>query len=649
MSQTVERHEFQAETKELLELMIHSIYSNKDIFLRELISNSSDALDKLKFEKLTNPDLAAAGEDSHILLEVDKAASTLTIHDNGIGMSREEVVQHIGTIAKSGTKEFMTMMKNREQQALPPELIGQFGVGFYSTFMVADKVTMVTRRAGETQATRWESGGDGTYTLEEAKRDTQGTSITLHLKPSDSEDALHDYADEWTLRNIVKKYSDFVAYPIQMDVERKKPELDAEGKPVEGSEKTVIERITLNSMKAIWTRPESDVTEEEYQEFYKHISHDWNNPLKTIRMKIEGTFEAQALLFIPSKAPMDLFYQDGKRGIQLYVKRVFIMDDCKDLMPLYMRFVKGVVDSEDLSLNISREILQQNRQIQAIKKRLVKKVISTLTDMRRTEKEDYLKFWGEFGRVLKEGIYEDHENQEALLDISFFHSTRGEGELITLRDYMDRMKPGQDQIYYLTGDTLKTVENSPHLEVFRDKGYEVLLLTDPVDEIWVQSVMEFEGKSFQSVAKGTAEVGDAEEKKAEEEALKEKEQQYQSLLECLKAKLDEQVKEVRLSSRLTQSPSCLVGSPSDMTPQMEMMLKAMNQEVPKTKRILELNPNHPIMSRLQELYSAKADDPALGDYAYLLYGQALLAEGSPLPEPARFSRLISNLMVGTMQ
>ncbi len=650
MTQTLERHEFQAETKELLALMIHSIYSNKDIFLRELISNSSDAIDKLKFEALTQKDLLPADYEPHIFLSVDKKANTLSIADNGIGMSREDLVNLIGTIAKSGTREFMAALKETQRQdaVLPPELIGQFGVGFYSTFMVADKVTLVTRKAGEAQATRWESTGDGTFTLETVEAPTQGTTITLHLKTTDSEDGLHDYTDEWTLRGIVKKYSDFVAYPIQMDLERKEVERDAEGKPIEGTEKTIVERQTLNSMKAIWTRPESEVTEEEYQEFYKHISHDWNNPLKTIRMKMEGNFEAQALLFIPAKAPMDLFYRDSRRGVQLYVKRVFIMDDCKELLPDYLRFVKGVVDSEDLSLNISREILQQDRQIHAIRKRLVKKLLSTLSDLRRTDKETYLNFWAEFGKVMKEGLYEDYDNRESLLEIAFFQSTQSETELTTLKEYVDRMKPGQDDIYFMTGESRKTVLNSPHLEAFKDKGYEVLILTDPVDELWVQSVSEFEGKRFKSIGKGTVELGTEDERKKNEEALQEKQKSFQSLLDALKNQLNEDISEVRLSNRLTQSASCLVGNPHDLSPQMEQMLKAMNQEVPKSKRVLELNPSHPIMTKLQSIFEKNASDAALGDYAYLLYGQALLAEGSPLQEPARFSKLVSELMLKSL-
>lgn len=646
MSTTIERHSFQAETRELLDLMIHAIYSNKDIFLRELISNSSDAIDKLQFEALTNSDIPKP-ENPHILLIPDTKSRTLTIEDNGIGMSREEVVQLIGTIAKSGTREFMTALKeNRNQDGLvPPELIGQFGVGFYSTFMVADKVTLETKKAGEAHGTRWESAGDGTYTIESVERPSHGTAITLHLKTEDREDGMQDYASEWILKTIVKKYSDFVSYPIEMDVEQTDHEYDAEGKRIEGSEKTSIKRETLNSMKAIWIKSESEVSEDEYKEFYKHLSHDWQNPLTWFRMKMEGTFEAQALLFIPEKAPHDLFYRDGRRGIHLYVKRVFIMDDCKELMPDYLRFIKGVVDSEDLSLNISREILQQNRQIRAIRKRLVKKVLSTLEDRAQQKPESYLKFWGEFGRAIKEGLYEDQENQETLLDLVRFSSTYSSTELISLKDYISRMKPGQDKIYFMTGESRNTIENSPHLEAFREKGYEVLLLTDAVDEVWGQSVHQYGEFELQSIGKGTIELGTEEEKKEAEKVLEEKAQTYHSLLEAMQGRLQHFIKEVRLSNRLTASPSCLVGNPSDLSPQMEQMLKAMNQPIPETKRILELNPNHPLTEKLQSVFTNNQTDPALDDYAYLLYGQALLAEGSSLPDSAKFSRLMTELLV----
>ncbi|MBI5094980.1 MAG: molecular chaperone HtpG [Candidatus Hydrogenedentes bacterium] len=646
MSTAVETYEFQTETRQLLDLMIHSIYSNKDIFLRELISNSSDALDRLRFEALSKPELLSEGQELHILLETDSKARTITVVDNGIGMSRDELIRLVGTIAKSGTKEFMKALQASKDKAVAPELIGQFGVGFYSSFMVADKVTLVTRRAGEHKATRWESTGDGTYTLEETERAECGTSVTLHLKPADHEDGLHDYTAEWTVRNIVKKYSDFVAYPIKMSIERKEVERDDDGKPKPGAEeKTVTTIETLNSMKAIWLRDKDEVSQDELNEFYKHISHDWTDPLKTIRAKIEGTLEYRVLLFIPSKAPHDLFMREGHRGIHLYVRRVFIMDDCKDLLPDYLRFIRGVVDSEDLSLNVSRELLQQNRQIQRMRKGLISKVLDTLGQMRDQDTGVYEKFWGEFGRVMKEGLFQDAENREKLLGLLQCPSTNSPADLTFLKDYVSRMKEGQDKIYFITGESRRAVENSPHLEAFRDKGYEVLLLTDPVDEVWVQSVFEFQGKQFHSVGKGAVDLGTDEEKKKSEETRKDKEKEFGSLLECLKSKLDEYIKEVRLSTRLTSSPACLVSDEFDPTPQLEMMMKAMNQEMPKVKRILEINPNHPILAKLNDVFAKDKNAPELGDYAELLYGQAVLAEDGQLPDPGGFAKRVAELML----
>ena len=645
---TVERHEFQTEARQLLDLMIHSVYSNKDIFLRELISNASDALDKRRFEALQQPHLLEEGEELHIFLQADKEARTLAIADNGIGMTREEVRELIGTIAKSGTREFFERMKQsrKEGDSLSPELIGQFGVGFYSTFMVADKVTLVTRKAGEELATRWESTGDGTYTLEEAERHGYGTTVTLHLKQVDTDDALHDYAEEWQLRQIVKQYSDFVSYPIRMNVERTEIERDADGKPVEGAEeKTVVTQETLNSMKAIWLRDKGTVTEEEFSEFYKHISHDWNEPMTRIQAKLEGTNEFRMLLFIPSKAPFDLYYHNAQRtGVHLYVKRVFIMDDCKELLPEYLRFVRGVVDSEDLPLNISREILQQNRQLQSMGKNLVKKVLAHLKQMKDQEPAKYAEFWSEFGRVVKEGLFQDRDNQETLLDLVLLDSTMSDTPT-ALQAYIDRMKPDQTDIYYMTGESRKKLEASPHLEAFRDKGYEVLLLSEPVDEIWTQSVFNYKDKSFTSIGKGTVDLGSAEEKQQDEEARKDKEKEYGTLLEALKAELTEHVKDVRLSNRLTSSAACLVSDRGDMTPQLEQMMRAMGQEVPQSKRILEVNPNHPVLERLHALHESGGNGAILGETAQLLYGQALLAEGGDLPNPAEFSKLVADLMV----
>ena len=641
-----ETFEFQAEARELLDLMVHSIYSNKDIFLRELISNSSDALDRLRFESVTHPELISAGTELHILIERNKAEHTLTISDNGIGMSRDEVIDLIGTIAKSGSRQFFSAMQAAREGNGAPELIGQFGVGFYSSFMVADKVTLVTRRAGEALGTRWESEGKGSYTIEEVEMPEQGTSITLHLKASDSEDAIHDYTDEWTVKGIVKKYSDFVAYPIRMSTERQEVQRDAEGKPIpDAKPNTIVEVQTLNSMKAIWLRDKEDVSEDEYHEFYKHISHDWNEPLKVIRAKIEGLLEYQLLLFIPSRAPFDLFYREGFHGVQLYVKRVFIMDNCQELMMPYLRFMRGVVDSEDLSLNISREILQQDRQVQRMRRGLVSKVLEFLKQMSESDLDAYKTFWTEFGRVFKEGVFQDQENRQAILELLRFHSTADPNAFVSLNEYVTRVPPGQDAIYYMSGDSRTEIENSPHLEAFRARGYEVLILTDPVDEIWTQSVFEFNGKRLQSVGKGMVELGTEEEKKQAQEERKEQEERHASLLAFLKQKLETYVKDVRLSSRLTTSAACLISDENDMSPQLQQLLKAANQEAPVTKRILELNPNHPLLGKLEALHAQNPDEARLSDYAELVYGLALVAEGGEPPDPSTFSKRVVDLLV----
>jgi len=592
--------------------MVHSIYSNKDIFLRELISNASDALDKLRLAALQG-ELEADTADLHIEIAADAEARTLTVRDNGIGMTRDEVVALIGTIAKSGTAEMLTRLKESKESA---ELIGQFGVGFYSTFMVADKVTLVTRKAGETEGTRWESDGLGTYTIEAVADAPQGTAVTVHLRPKDEEDALFDYADEWKIKEIVKKYSDFIAFPIRLGDQ------------------------TLNSMKALWARPRSEVKDEEYTEFYRHISHDWSDPLETIQMKAEGTFEYEALLFIPSRAPHDLFQRDGRRGIQLYVKRVFIMDDSRELMPDYLRFVKGVVDAADLSLNISREILQQDRHIQLIRRRLAKKVLSTIKDLQAKEPEKYATLWREFGRAIKEGLLGDPDDHKAILDVASFASTAGD-EPTTLAAYVERMPEGQEEIFYMTGETRAQVENSPHMEAFKAKGYEVLLLTDPVDEIWVDAVPDYEGKKLQSIARGSVDL-------AAEPASEEKSGEFAPLLTWLGEKLTDEVKEVRLSTRLTTSPACLVSDADDITPTLEKMYRAMGQDVPKVKRILELNPDHPLVSGLRTAHEQRADDPNLPETAELLYGTALLAEGGDLADPAHFAKLLADRLARTV-
>ena len=637
MSTQVETLEFEAEARQLLQLMVHSIYSNKDTFLRELISNASDALDKIRLEAFRDKDLEVDTSDLHIDIEVDKEQRTLTVRDNGIGMSRDEVVALIGTIAKSGTVEFLRRLKDKDAAAASAELIGQFGVGFYSTFMVADKVMLVTRRAGESRATRWESSGAGTYTIEPLDDAPQGTSVTLHLKPEDKDDQLFDYTDEWKIKEIVKRYSDFIAWPIRMEVERR----DSEGNVSREIE-------TLNSMKALWARPKSDVSEDEYKEFYKHISHDWSDPLEIIRMQAEGTFEYQALLFIPSRAPFDLFMRGRKRGVQLYVKRVFIMDDCEELMPDYLRFVKGVVDAQDLSLNVSREILQQDRQIQLMRRRLVKKVLSTVKDMMTGNAEKYQTFWKQFGRAVKEGLVNDIENRDSILEIASFESTHDPEKPTTLREYVERMKDGQENIYYMTGESRAIIESSPHMEAFRAKGLEVLLLTDPVDEVWVEPAIEFDGKRFQSIAKGQVDLDTDEEKKAAEAEREAQQKDFAALLAWLKTTLADEVKDVRLSSRLTSSAACLVGDAYDVSPTLEKMYRAMGQDMPHTKRILELNPAHPLVTGLQKAYGERKDDADLAETAELLYGMALIAEGGELSDPSRFIRVVADRLARTL-
>jgi len=648
MNARVEQLEFQAEARQLLDLMVHSVYSNKDSFLRELISNASDALDKLRLEAFRNKDLDVDTSDLHIEIETDKDARTLTVRDNGIGMTRGEVVELIGTLAKSGTAELRQQLREAKNAAASEELIGQFGIGFYSVFMVADKVELLTRKAGESDATRWESSGDGTYTIESIDDAPLGTSVTLHLKPEDAEDELHDYTAEWKIKNLVKKYSDFIAWPIRMEVVHTTPALEKEG--AEGGEETVtIETETLNSMKALWARPKDEVSDEEYKEFYKHIGHAWDDPLEVIAMKAEGTFEYQALLFIPSHAPFDLFNRDAHTGVQLYVKRVFIMGDCDELMPEYLRFIKGVVDAQDLSLNVSREILQQDRQIKAMRRRLTKKVLSSIKELQSERPEDYRTFWTQFGRVLKEGLLSDFDNQDTLLRISSFASTHSDEEVTTLAEYVERMKDGQEQIFYATGETRQQILKSPHLEAFKAKGYEVLVLTDPVDEVWVGNVTEFDGKPLQSVAKGEVDLGSDEDKSEAEREEQQKE--FADLLDWLKETLSEHVKEVRLSSRLTESPACLITDAFGMTPALARMYRASGQPVPVGKRILELNPSHPLVIGLRDAQKKADNDTALtvvAETAELLYGTALLAEGGALEDPARFAELLADRLARTV-
>ena len=620
--------QFQAETRHLLDLMIHSLYTNKEIFLRELISNASDALDRLRFEAITKPEMMEDDPKLEIRLEADPKARTLTISDNGIGMSRQEVIDNIGTIAKSGTRDLREKIKQGASDEILNELIGQFGVGFYSAFMVADKVTLLTRRAVEEPATYWESSGNGEYILTEASKHTRGTSITLHLKPVDLESGIDDFTDKWILARTIKRYSDFVSYPIVYKDER-----------VEGSD-VVVEDKTLNSMKPIWVRPQSEVTEDEYAEFYKHFFYDTEAPWKTIAAKAEGRLEYQALLFIPSKAPRELFYHAFESGLRLHAKGVLIIEKCADLLPRYLRFIKGVVDSADLPLNISRQMLQQERQIKQIQKWLTKKVLETLQNVHDNDPNKYLSFWEQFGRALKEGISSDFDNKNELVSLLLFASSIDAEKLTSLKDYVARMKEDQKEIFYLAGESRSVVENSPHLEAFKDKGYEVLYLIDPVDELVVQFLTEFEGKQLKSVGKGTVNLGNEE----EEQEIKKKQEQAAELLQFMQQSLDQYVKDVRLTNRLRTSPVCLVGSEIDYSPQMERLLQIGKSGGPRQRRIMELNPQHPIFTKMVARFQQQKDDPMLVKYAHLLLGYGLIAEGSELVDPVEFNRLIAELM-----
>lgn len=629
--------QFQAETTQLLHLMIHSLYTQREIFLRELISNASDALDKLRFEALTNTELVPDGHKYEIKLKPDVANKTLTISDTGIGMSRQDLIDHIGTIARSGTQEMRKRMQESQSAESFADLIGQFGVGFYSAFMVADKVTIITRRAGETTATQWESAGDGSYTLAEAEKASCGTDIILHLKKPDAENGIEDYNDRWKLSMIVHKYSDFIPYPIIYEGPPQEP-----GEPE--SKEIKIETKTLNSQKPLWTRRRAEVSDSDYNDFYKHVANDWTDPLKVLPLKAEGTFELEALLFIPAQAPHDLFYHGSESGLKLYAKRVMVMEKCEEVLPRYLRFVKGVVDSSDLPLNISRQRLQQDRHITQIRKWLTKKLLEALAELKEKELEKYLKFWSQFGRAMKEGVSSDYENKDKILPLLLFESSHDQKELTTLGDYVGRMKPEQKEILYLTGESRKVIENSPHLESVRQKDYEVLYLSDPVDELMVQSLHEFQEHKLKSVTKGRFELGTDEEKKQAEEQIKQKEEEYKSFLEACQKKLDEYVKQIRVSSRLVDSPACLVTEEHEYSPHLERLLQKGKGGGPKQRRIMELNPNHPIIQKLHDRFKSNSDDATLGDAIELLFEMALVAEGSEIADPVRLNRLTLDLL-----
>ncbi|WP_322399788.1 molecular chaperone HtpG [Massilia luteola] len=627
---------FQAEVKQLLQLMIHSLYSNKEIFLRELISNASDAADKLRFEAINHDSLYGNDHELKIKVLFDKDAKTVTISDNGIGMSRDEVISHLGTIAKSGTKEFFGRLSG-DQQA-DAALIGQFGVGFYSAFIVADRVTVETRRAGAAalEAVRWESTGEGDYTVEQIEKTNRGTDIILHLREGEDE-----LLSSWKLKSIIRKYSDHISLPIEM----KKEEWDEEKK------ETVVrdEFETVNQASALWARSKSDITPEQYDEFYKHVSHDFQPPLAYTHNRVEGRSEYTQLLYVPAHAPFDLWDRNKRGGIKLYVKRVFIMDDAEQLMPVYLRFVKGVIDSNDLPLNVSREILQESRDVRVIREGSTKRVLGMLEEMANSDEQEgrdkYVTFWTEFGQVLKEGIGEDATNKDRIAKLLRFASTQtgSADQTVSFADYIGRMKEGQDKIYYVTADNYNAANNSPHLEIFRKKGVEVLLLTDRVDEWMLSFLNDFDGKELVSVAKGGLDLGKLEDD-AEKKEHEETESQYKDLVEKMKGALGDKAKDVRVTHRLTDSPACLVADEHELSANLVRMLKAAGQNAPETKPILEINPNHPLVTRLKY---EDADSPRFADWSHILFDQAMLAEGGSLADPAAFVKRLNEMLLST--
>jgi len=653
---STETFSFKSEAKQLLNLMIHSLYSTKDIFLRELVSNASDALDKLRFESLTDKSLLPEGELKVQLRTVGGDSSQdsegprrLIISDNGIGMTRTELVNNLGTIAQSGTREFITQLtesKESESTEAVDNLIGQFGVGFYSSFIVSDKVTVVSRKAGSNEAWSWSSEGDGEFTIESADKETAGTEITLYLRESDEENALDDFTAEWTLRNTVKRYSDFVQYPIELEVKKSKPVIAEEGEDDEEVKNKEPEPYweweQINSMKAIWKRSPDEVSDEEYNEFFKHVSKAWEDPAERLRFKVEGTIEFTGLLYIPSTAPQNLHFRDTKHGLQLYANRVMIKETCEEILPTWLRFMKGVVESPDISLNVSRELLQQDRHVKTIKKSVTSKTIKFLKTILKERREDFIKIWETFGEVLKESVA-DWEQGKKVQPLFMFKSSTEEG-YTTLDEYIERMGEDQENIFFITGESISAIERSPHLEAFKSKNIEVLYLDQPIDEWMMGSFYEYEGKSLQSISQGDVELGSEEERKAQEEERKVAQEEAEDLLGFIKGALDEHIKEVRLSNRLTDSPACLVSDNGGMTPQMERMMKQMGQAVPSSKRILELNPKHELFSKLKDIFDGDQENPKLGHFAHLVYGQALIAEGSPLTEPVAFNAALIGLM-----
>lgn len=644
-------HEFQAETKELLNLMIHSIYTNHEIFLRELISNASDAIDKLHFASLQNRDILEGNEDYEIFLVPDKDSHTLTISDNGLGMTKEEVIENLGTIAKSGTKAFLEQLQKAKEdnaEITDKELIGQFGVGFYSAFMVAEKVTVVTRKAGETAAVRWESTGDGSYTIEECEKESRGTNITITLgKEFYGDEAEENFLDTWNLQNLVKKYSDYVRYPIKMNIETQETPRDDEGKPIEGAEPiTKVELKTLNSMQPLWTKNKNDIKDEEYKEFIKNQFHEWEEPMEVFHNKAEGNVEYTSLLYIPAKAPFNLYHADYEPGLQLYSRHVFIMDKCKDLLPNYLGFVKGLVDSPDLSLNISRELLQQSRELKTIGKNLEKTILKSLERMLKNDREKYEKFWAEYGKSLKIGIYNSMYTGSSVVDklkeLLLFASSK-DGKEISLKEYVGRMAEGQKKIYYATGTDKNTIEKLPQMELLRDKGLEVLYLLDPVDEFAIETIRKYDDKEFQSISRGDLDLDDAESKEVKKEA-EEIAKTNDQLVKDIKEALGDKVSEVKISSRLKSSAVCLVADAMGPSLSMEHTFASMDNPMFKAKRILELNPKHDLFAKLQILHANGKDNAEFKDYCDLLYTQALIIEGIMPENPVDFADKVAKLM-----
>ena len=639
MAVEVETYPFEAETRELLNLMVHSLYTTKDIALRELISNASDALDRLRFESLTRPDLLGNETELEIRLVPDSKARTLTISDTGIGMSRKEVISDLGTIARSGTREFRKLLLSGKKLDDANRLIGQFGVGFYSTFMIADHVTVVTRSAGGTEATKWESTGDGQYSIITCEKAKRGTEITLRLRPVDRDAGLEDYTSQWTLSRIVKKYSDFISYPIRYRGLKEKYSTENVGMPVEGKEDDpVIVDTVLNSMKPLWERSPAEVSDSEYREFYRHIAYSSEEPVKVLPLRAEGVNEYRALLYIPATAPADLYYHAPDFGLRLFANRVVIDEKSQGLLPRYLRFVRGVVDAGEMPLNISRQRLQQDRQMIQLKKWLTKKVLETLQEIQNEDQALYERFWKEFGRALKEGVSEDRDNRERLLPLLLFQSSASADNWTTLKQYIERMGSDQSDIFYISGTSRVAVEVSPYMEAVREKRVEVLYMVDPVDELVLQYVFEFGGKHLKSIAKGLIELGNPEERSQDAERIKTRSQEYKALMDKLQTLLNAEVKEVRLSNRLRESPACLVVEDHDFSPHLERLLQTGGKTGLKQKRVLELNPDHPITRFALEHFRRDPEDAVLAPSAQLLFGLVQIAEGSELTEPVQFTK-----------